>query len=344
MTKKVILHIGVHKTGSTSVQAWAIANASALKRAGVYYPEMGRNPDGNHSELAWSVADDPRSSVKVFQQMLEEIEQSDQPVVFISGEEFEYLQPHSIASLKSALEAFDVRIVLSLRPQHEIIRSQYGEWIRQFLTVDDFSVFWRFHMRLPEYDFVTLWKNWSAAFGADNILLVSHTEACTYPHGMVSSIMDVMNLPAGDFEFLDNTNKSDPAEVVYLWRYMLLKLQLVTGRRFGIHDRSAWTGKHAQLDTLRRKYGSIIGATRRMYMNGGYKTTRFEGYSDQELSEVQTHFADINTEMFRIAGRQLWETVSKEDDPVALTTVPLHAVRKADTLFVDIVQSAKAKS
>lgn len=321
-----------------------MANQDALHRAGICHPETGRNQDGNHSELAWSISQDPRSSEAVFQQALDEIRQSNRPVIFISGEEFEYLQSSKIAELRCTLKEFDVRIILSLRSQHEVIRSQYGEWLKQFLTVDDFSVFWRFHKKLIEYDFVNLWKNWVDVFGAENVQLLSHAESRTLPHGMISSIMGILGLEEGGFRYTEDTNQSDPAEVIYLWRYMLLKLQTVTGRRFSVCDRGLWEGKHELFGKIHQNYGSIIGATRRMYMTGNYKVTKFQGYSSSEINELQAHFAPVNRELFRIAGRQLWDTTQRENDLFVLPHVPMHAVRKADDLFFDIIKANDAKT
>ena len=39
------LHIGFHKAGSTTLQTFLRDNAPALARAGVVYPEIGRDPE-----------------------------------------------------------------------------------------------------------------------------------------------------------------------------------------------------------------------------------------------------------------------------------------------------------
>lgn len=82
-----------------------------------------------------------------------------------------------------------------------------------------------------------------------------------------------------------------------------------------------------------------MGATRRMYVQGGHCATRFRGYSKQEFLEIQSRFEAINTDLFRIAGRQLWQTVSPSKDECEdiVPAVSVEAIRKADEIFEAIV-------
>jgi hypothetical protein len=44
----LILHIGTHKTGTSSIQACMEANRARLRAAGVHYPRCCAAFDGNH--------------------------------------------------------------------------------------------------------------------------------------------------------------------------------------------------------------------------------------------------------------------------------------------------------
>ena len=48
MKKKMILHIGRHKSGTTSIQSTFFSNKSELQRVGIYYPEMGTRGGAHH--------------------------------------------------------------------------------------------------------------------------------------------------------------------------------------------------------------------------------------------------------------------------------------------------------
>ena len=50
---KIYLHVGPHKTGTTSVQQWMLDNARKhMKLYGLYYPEPPEEGPG-HALLAW---------------------------------------------------------------------------------------------------------------------------------------------------------------------------------------------------------------------------------------------------------------------------------------------------
>ena len=50
--RKMFLHIGLPKTGSTSLQFWAFAHRKALAQQGIFYPEPLMKADSpKHEEL-----------------------------------------------------------------------------------------------------------------------------------------------------------------------------------------------------------------------------------------------------------------------------------------------------
>lgn len=337
MSKIIFLHIGPHKTGTTSVQTWAQANEKAFSKFGVYYPKVGRNLDGNHSSIAWSLSNNGRAKSDIFRDFLNEVRESTESTVLVSGEEFEYLDRQDILKLREALKDYSVKIVLTLRPQHEIIRSQYGEWIKQFLTNDDFSYFWRVHRRFQEYDFTAMILKWSEFFGLGNIVVMSLDEAKKSPSGIISEFCYLLKLPERETIAQDRRNSSDPAEVVFLWRYMLSKVQLISGVRIGLEDQTLGDHKIAVVEELRERYGSIIGQTKRMFTEGGFVQTPFKGYSNIELQEVQLGFSEVNRKLFHISGRKLWDHKSQTEDVLNYPVVPALAIRKSDELFHSIL-------
>jgi len=50
----IILHIGPHKTATTSVQQWLLSTQQRLIKNGIYYPTPEKNGPG-HAELAWEL-------------------------------------------------------------------------------------------------------------------------------------------------------------------------------------------------------------------------------------------------------------------------------------------------
>jgi hypothetical protein len=112
MRKTIFIHIGTHKTGSTSIQYFLQENAERLKHCGVYVARSGidvaRRRQGNHN-VAWDVRRDIRYERKLggVAELLDELRDSPEKTVVISSEDFEYLvrYPEELKEFDRKLEA-----------------------------------------------------------------------------------------------------------------------------------------------------------------------------------------------------------------------------------------------
>ncbi len=70
--RTLYLHVGIHKTGTTSLQGLLAGCADDLQRFDVLYPLSGRNSDHTdlacyrlaHYNLAWQINGDPRFAAR----------------------------------------------------------------------------------------------------------------------------------------------------------------------------------------------------------------------------------------------------------------------------------------
>src|SRR5215203_3005331 len=62
LPRRCFLHIGTHKTGSTSLQVLLYAHPTVLQAHGCLYPKTGRSPDSpaGHHDIAWEISGDAR--------------------------------------------------------------------------------------------------------------------------------------------------------------------------------------------------------------------------------------------------------------------------------------------
>src|SRR5207248_9700162 len=60
--RRVLLHVGLHKTGTTALQLFLSNSAEHLQAQGVVYPRSGRPPESTagHHNIAWQLAGDRR--------------------------------------------------------------------------------------------------------------------------------------------------------------------------------------------------------------------------------------------------------------------------------------------
>jgi hypothetical protein len=76
MARRIIVHVGAPKTGTSAFQEWAVRNHGALLAAGFLYTAAGATPGGNHaalvSALGGAIEDEARTAhlVRLFEQDL----------------------------------------------------------------------------------------------------------------------------------------------------------------------------------------------------------------------------------------------------------------------------------
>jgi hypothetical protein len=131
--KRCFLHIGTHKTGTTSLQAFFSRHEQWLSKRGVYYPRAGRTEFGHHN-LAWQLYGDPRFEARfgTVEGLRSELLRCRVPVVAISSEDFCLLYdlPDAIERLIEAIQGggFDPVVVLHVRSQIDFIESLYATY------------------------------------------------------------------------------------------------------------------------------------------------------------------------------------------------------------------------
>lgn len=132
--KRALLHIGTHKTGTTSIQRFLLNNANALARAGLYVPRSGRpfNEDGSlnpaHQEIPWGLMEHKTAPLEA---TLEECDRAGAPTIVISSEELHLLhdRPQVLAELRTTLQAFgyEPSLLVYVREQAGYLESIYSE-------------------------------------------------------------------------------------------------------------------------------------------------------------------------------------------------------------------------
>lgn len=127
--KKIYLHIGTHKTGSTAIQMFMARNRRALRESGIHYLENGC-PDlkavaYGHHLLPWSVQNRKNVAMAIWKPVLNEINQSPSDQIVISSEEFDRLTDEQIEILGTKLPVKPL-IVVYLRRQEDLIESLYA--------------------------------------------------------------------------------------------------------------------------------------------------------------------------------------------------------------------------
>lgn len=142
--KSIVIHIGTEKTGTTSLQKFFSINTDLLSEGGIWYPDSERLDychRHGHFPLAAALFDEcpdfvtPNKHFKaepLYAQLLRDFEARDETALLLSAEHFSSRcsQPAMIARLRSLLQDYHVRILVYVRPQHELLLSAYSTFLK----------------------------------------------------------------------------------------------------------------------------------------------------------------------------------------------------------------------
>lgn len=137
-SKRVVLHVGTHKTGTKTLQAFLIENRLPLARGGIYVPAAGRHElapgalSPGHHALAWDVL---AGNVERLREVLADLRKADAPTVVISSEDMQSLHAHPERArlLRDAFAraGYATTIVLYVRAQSGYLESLYAELTKE---------------------------------------------------------------------------------------------------------------------------------------------------------------------------------------------------------------------
>lgn len=167
MKKKLFLHVGTHKTGTTALQNFLTVNKQLLREQGVLIPVSGCvDPYSGHHNIAWELNDDHRfqSDYGTLDDLCAEISRSDCHTVIVSSEDFEYLysRPEALVTLKHCLNAVEcqVEVIVFFREWGEYIISLYAELLKHGLDLS----FRAFKKRILDTGIFVMRGNWRFCF------------------------------------------------------------------------------------------------------------------------------------------------------------------------------------
>lgn len=180
MQEKIFyLHVGGHKTATTSLQYFFDQNKAALKDLGLYWPKQGQcvgleNSWGHH-ELAWALRrDDPKHIWRALAHEIAEL--SADTSVLVSSEDFSTFQdPRKFGIVRKTMGGFSIRPIYYMRRQDQLLESIYKYHVSALgekQGIIDFSK--RIFNRLSHAKLI---DSLGKAFGRENLILRIYSRA-----------------------------------------------------------------------------------------------------------------------------------------------------------------------
>jgi hypothetical protein len=192
MASRIVVHIGLEKTGTTSIQRYLEIHALKLMKEGFLYPRAGRVGGGHHN-LAFALGFSTlEADTHILDDLKVEIRRWPHQVI-LSSENFSIMGrkgggKDSISALRILLEplAEQIMVLIYYRPRQEWLRSLYIERKRWGLK-QEFSAFCR--DIVPVYE--ALPDVWRDAFPAATLVVRRYDRN----HNVISDFTDLLGLP-----------------------------------------------------------------------------------------------------------------------------------------------------
>ncbi len=166
---RLFLHIGMPKTGTTTLQFMLDANRKALEDNSVLYPQTGYTGslhDRGHHELVRAAKNRNHA---LYAELRDELDSSAAAVAILSSEEFSLATPSDIGFIKQALEGVDVKIVVYLREQASFVEALYNQAVKTGGEKRERHEFMADMLCAARLNYHAMVNAWAKRFGMENM-------------------------------------------------------------------------------------------------------------------------------------------------------------------------------
>ncbi len=162
--KRVILHVGAGKTGTSALQVAFAKNRDRLKAAGILYPDLvdlapaesEKITSGNAPLLAFALGypcneTQKKAGLRALESFHEIIKESEKPVIFCSSEVLQSLKAERLAELKRFCESNgrSLQLVFFVRNIGDYLVSVYLQFVKRLGETREFEDWVRTHKQCP---------------------------------------------------------------------------------------------------------------------------------------------------------------------------------------------------
>ena len=194
--RKLVVHIGTPKTGSTSIQHMLHRLAVALEARGIHVPVAARSSDYSHCNLAlpaghWAT----NPSLGGWADLAREVKHCGAPRCVISCENFTSPwargQPNVDRLLALARAADrEMQVIAYVRPQYQRLEAGYNQQVLMGGMLAPFDTFVAERLTESQLDYGALFRPWREAFG--DRLAVYPLERARMPSGLLAHFLGLL--------------------------------------------------------------------------------------------------------------------------------------------------------
>jgi hypothetical protein len=268
----LLLHIGLWKTGSTTLQYFLNTNAAALADAGALYPTIGRGTLDSHAPLANAlVRARHRRLPVVWRDLLNFLDEHGTRPVIVSSEFLgEELEPSDIMKLAESLAGRDVRVVAYVRDFARLVVSAYAQSTKRGDNLASFDSYFDAYIaegRLGIFDMIAPWAD---AFGWERLRVRSLDRGSLLQGDLIRDFLSVADLSLEDLACVDPASMV-PRNQSPGWKTLELS-RAIFAIDPGLDRRQAVRADPAEADYFNaiQRVASIVGRHLRFEDRGRY--------------------------------------------------------------------------
>ncbi|WP_434637400.1 hypothetical protein MLC35_01055 [Sulfurimonas sp. NW7] len=197
--RKVILHIGPHKTGSTYLQKMLYENRDKITAQGVGYADICKDGLIAHHQLAEKLINKDFDSANNILQKI--FIKSTEDITIISSENFDMLSIEAIEFLANTLcmnDTVEVKVIFFKRKFDDLIISNWQESIKHGNTQSCYHYLLN-HISAPYSSSVLnitgVLEKYSKYFGKENLIIIDYNQAKEERKDIIDIFFQSINKP-----------------------------------------------------------------------------------------------------------------------------------------------------
>ncbi|WP_298773224.1 hypothetical protein [uncultured Shewanella sp.] len=260
--KQIFLHIGSHKTGSSSIQEALLAQQSVLHRQNFHYFDI-KGPSGKHGHPNdWVMTDDVHSGhahVLALDKLRRYCEDVDQTNIIFSNEMLSWIFRESrIAHIRQALLGFNVKIIVYIRRQDKQMVSHHQQGSKgmnpamsYYASLPTALPSQGFHRYLNYFEKLSMWAD---VFGEENMIIRLFEPESFEKGDVVQDFCQQLGVEGIKGVRVNTSNGFEKTKVGHLINQTLPKSELACLLRSGLSNQGKLLPSRAEAKQLYQRY------------------------------------------------------------------------------------------
>jgi hypothetical protein len=170
----LIMHIGYHKTGSSSIQTFLQLRREKLLSLGVVDPDFCRSRTGEGGAHHSLSKEDPAKTISVpgspWHQLIDLVKRNVGKTVIASAEGFssQFERPQ-VQAIQDAVGPGQLKVIVYIRTPYQAIPSRYNQNTKGGMNVQDFDSYFEAHSGERQLGLYDRMMEWASVVGWENM-------------------------------------------------------------------------------------------------------------------------------------------------------------------------------